>query len=115
VIETGLVYDPSDLYRLTREQLVALERMGDKSAQNVLDNIDASKQRTLTRVLYALGIRYVGYQTAELLAREFGKMDRLRGASLEEIVEVEGVGPKIGESVYAWFHEGENLRLVDRL
>ena len=79
--------------------------MGDKSAQNVLDNIEASKARPLTRVLFALGIRYVGYQTAELLARAFGSMDRLRAASLEEIVGVEGIGPKIAESVYAWFHE----------
>ncbi len=115
VIEHQLVYDPSDLYRLTKEQLVALERIGDKSAQNVLDNIEASKQRPLTRVLYALGIRYVGYQTAELLARAFGTMDRLRPASLDEIVEVEGIGPKIGESVHAWFHEAENLQLVDKL
>ncbi|HEY1293316.1 MAG TPA: NAD-dependent DNA ligase LigA [Chloroflexota bacterium] len=115
VIETGLVYDPSDLYQLTKEQLVALERVGDKSAQNVLDNIEASKKRGLTRVLYALGIRYVGYQTAELLARAFGTMERLRGAQLEEIVGVEGVGPKIGESVYAWFHDDDNLHIVDKL
>jgi DNA ligase (NAD+) len=115
VIETGLAYDPSDLYRLTKEQLVALQRMGDKSAQNVLDNIQASKQRSLTRVLYALGIRYVGYQTAELLARAFGSLDRLRAASLEEIVGVEGIGPKIGESVYAWFRDADNLRMLDKL
>jgi DNA ligase (NAD+) len=83
----------------------------------VLDNIEASKRRPLTRVLFALGIRYVGYQTAELLARAFGTMERVRAASLEEIKEVEGVGPKIAESVYAWFHEpdGLNLRLVDKL
>jgi DNA ligase (NAD+) len=115
VIEHNLVYDPSDLYRLTRDQLVAMERIGDKSAQNILDNIEASKQRPLTRVLYALGIRYVGYQTAELLARAFGTMDRLRQAELDEIVGVEGVGPKIGESVYAWFHDEDNLRIVDKL
>jgi DNA ligase (NAD+) len=115
VIDTNLVYDPSDLYRLGKEQLVALERIGEKSAQNILDNIEASKRRPLTRVLYALGIRYVGYQTAELLARAFGTMDRLREASLEEIVGVEGVGPKIGESVHAWLHEPDNLHIVDKL
>ena len=114
-IETGLVYDPSDLYRLTREQLLGLERMGEKSAQNVLDNIEASKQRSLTRVVFALGIRYVGYQTAELLARAFGTMDQLRTAALEEIVAVEGIGPKIAESVYAWFREPGNARMVDKL
>jgi DNA ligase (NAD+) len=115
LIQNQLVYDPSDLYPLTKDQLTALERMGDKSAQNVLDNIEASKDRTLTRVLYALGIRYVGYQTAELLGRAFGTMDRVRGASLDEILAVEGIGPKIAESVYAWFHEPDNLRLVDKL
>jgi DNA ligase (NAD+) len=117
LIEHKLVYDPSDIYKLSREQLVGLERMGDKSAQNVLDNIEASKGRPLTRVLFALGIRYVGYQTAELLARAFGSMDRLRAASLDEILAVEGVGPKIAESVYAWFREpdGMNASMVDKL
>jgi len=115
VIDNKLVYDPSDLYALSKDQLVALERVGDKSAQNILDNIEASKKRPLTRVLYALGIRYVGYQTAELLARAFGTMDHLRQASLEEIVGVEGVGPKIGESVHAWLHDADNLHIVDKL
>ena len=117
LIEQKLVYDPSDLYQVTKEQLIALERMGDKSAQNVLDNIAASKGRTLTRVLFALGIRYVGYQNAELLARAFGSMDAVRAASLEQIVGVEGIGPKIAESVYAWFHEpdGLNVGIVDKL
>jgi DNA ligase (NAD+) len=115
LIHQNLVYDPSDIYKLTREQLVALERIGEKSAQNVLDNIEASKERPLTRVLFALGIRYVGYQTAELLARAFGTMQRLREASLEDIVAVEGIGPKIGESVHAWFRDVDNLAMVDKL
>jgi DNA ligase (NAD+) len=113
--QNNLVYDPSDLYKLTKEQLVALERMGDKSAQNVLDNIEASKQRELTRLLFALGIRYVGYQNAELLARAFGSMDAVRAASLEQIVGVEGIGPKIAESVYAWFRDPDDLRIIDKL
>ena len=115
VIENKLVYDPSDIYQLTKDQLIGLERIGDKSAQTVLDNISASKSRTLTQVLYALGIRYVGYQTAELLARAFVTMDRLREASLEDIEQVEGIGPKIAESVYAWFREADNLRMLDKL
>jgi DNA ligase (NAD+) len=115
LVEHQLVYDPSDIYHLTKEQLMALERIGDKSAQNVLDNIEASKARSLTRVLFALGIRYVGYQNAELLARAFGTMQRLRGASLEDILAVEGIGPKIAESVHAWFDEADNLGLVDKL
>ena len=115
LIDKGLVYDPGDLYSLTREQLVGLERMGDKSAQNVLDNVERSKQRSLTSVLFALGIRYVGYQNAELLARAFGSMDQLRQASLEDILAVEGIGPKIAESVHAWFRDADNLRVVDKL
>jgi DNA ligase (NAD+) len=115
LIDKGLVYDPGDLYSLTREQLVGLERMGDKSAQNVLDNVARSKQRSLTSVLFALGIRYVGYQNAELLARAFGSMDQLRQASLDDILAVEGIGPKIAESVHAWFGDADNLRVVDKL
>jgi DNA ligase (NAD+) len=115
LIDKGLVYDPGDLYSLTREQLVGLERMGDKSAQNVLDNVERSKQRSLTSVLFALGIRYVGYQNAELLARAFGSMDQLRQASLDDILAVEGIGPKIAESVHAWFRDADNLRVVDKL
>jgi DNA ligase (NAD+) len=115
LIQNKLVYDPSDLYRITKDQLIALERIGDKSAQNVLDNIEGSKHRSLTRVLFALGIRYVGYQNAELLARAFGSMDRLRTASLDEVLAVEGIGPKIAESVHAWFRDSDNLRVVDKL
>src|SRR5438105_13795514 len=115
LIEHKLVYDPGDLYQLTKEQLIALERMGDKSAQNVLENIATSKARSLTRVLFALGIRFVGYQTAELLARAFGSIDRLRSATLDDIENVEGIGPKIAESVYAWFREADNLRVLDKL
>jgi DNA ligase (NAD+) len=114
-IEHQLVYDPSDLYRLTKEQLVGLERIGDKSAQNILDNLEASKTRPLTRVLFALGIRYVGYQTAELLAHAFGSMDRLRQATLDDILAVDGIGPKIAESVHAWFADPDNVRMLDKL
>jgi len=81
----------------------------------VLDNIEASKKRSLTRVLFALGVRYVGWQNAELLARAFGSMDGLRSASYDDIVAVEGIGPKIAESVAAWFADTDNLRIVDKL
>lgn len=115
LIDAKLVYDPGDLYMLSKEQLLELERMGDKSVQNVLDNIQSSKTRPLSRVLFGLGIRYVGEQTAELLARAFGSTERLRQAGLEEIVDVPGVGPKIGESVHAWFRDPRNLQLLDKL
>lgn len=115
LIEARLVYDPADLYTLAREQLLGLERMGDKSAQNVLDNVATSKQRPLARVIYALGIRYVGQQTAELLARAFGSMERLQAALLAEIQAVQGIGPKIAESVYAYFRDPLNQAILRKL
>jgi DNA ligase (NAD+) len=115
LLKAELVYDPGDLYKLTREQLVALERVGEKSAQNILDNLEASKQRPLDRVIFALGIRYVGDQTAELLAHAFGTLDRLATATLDEITAVEGIGPKIAESVYAWFQDQTNLTFLQKL
>jgi DNA ligase (NAD+) len=115
LLKTELVYDPGDLYQLTRDQLVALERVGPKSAENILDNLEASKQRPLDRVIFALGIRYVGDQTAELLAHAFGSLDRLITATLEEITAVEGIGPKIAESVYAWFQDPINRTFLGKL
>ncbi len=115
LIQAGLVYDPGDLYALTKEQLIGLERMGDKSAQNVLDNLEASKQRPLSRVINALGIRHVGDQTAEVLARAFGSMDRLEAATLDEIQAIEGIGPKIADSVHAYFREPVNQAILRKL
>ena len=115
MLQAELIHDFSDLYHLTREQVQSLERMAEKSAQNVIDSIEASKQRPLNRVLFALGIRYVGDQTATLLANHFGSMDALMNASEEEIVEVEGIGPKIADSVYAYFQEPRNRDTIRRL
>jgi DNA ligase (NAD+) len=115
LVDAGLIADPGDLYSLTKEQLVALERMGDKSAQNVLDNLAASKQRPLSRLINGLGIRHVGDQTATLLARTFGSLERLQAATLEEILAVEGIGPKIAESVHAYFRDPASQRLIDKL
>ncbi len=99
LIQNGLVKDPADFYALTKPQLLALERFADKSAENVLASIETSKTRPLSRLLHGLGIRYVGERTAELLAERFGTMDRLLAASEEELIDTEGVGPKIGRSV----------------
>jgi DNA ligase (NAD+) len=115
LIDANLVYDPGDLYALTREQILGQERMGEKSAQNVLDNLEASKQRPLARLIFALGIRYVGDQTAELLARAFGSVERLKAAPKEEIEAVDGIGPKIAESVFASLCEPFNLAVLDKL
>jgi DNA ligase (NAD+) len=115
LLNSGLVKDIADLYSLRKEELSALERMGEKSAQNVLDAIETSKGRPLSRVLFALGIRHVGEQTAELLARHFDSIDRLAEASQEELLEVATIGPKIAESIHAFFRQESNLKVIDKL
>jgi DNA ligase (NAD+) len=114
VIERGVVEDPSDLYRLTKEQVTELEGFADKSAQNLLDRIAESKRPSLGRFLYALGIPQVGEATAELLATEFGSIEKLRTATEEDLMQVEGVGPSLAREVHLYFagHGGE---LVDKL
>ncbi len=111
LIEAGLVSDAADLYSLRKEQLVELERLGEKSAENILAAIEGSKQQPLSRVLHGLGIRYVGERTAEILAEHFGSMDRLLAATEEELIETEGIGPKIGRSVYEHL-ASERLRAI---
>jgi len=113
--ERGLVKNVAGIYSLTKEDLLSLERMGEKSAQNVLDEIEKSKQLPLERVIYGLGIRFVGERTAEFLAEHFGSLDALIGASLEELQDVNEVGPRIAESIVEFFAEPRNRELVDRL
>jgi DNA ligase (NAD+) len=115
LVQAGLVDDVADLYRLTAGQLTGLERFADKSAVNLIEAIHASKAQPLSRLLFALGIRHVGALVAELLARQFGNLDRLRGASLEEIVAVRGIGDEIAQAVVAFFADPTAARLLDRL
>ena len=115
LMEAGLVKDPADLYFLKREDLLKLERMADKSAQNVLDAIDASRQRPLQRVLFALGIRHVGSETAALLAEHFGSIDAIMDASVEEIEAIPGIGPVVARSIHDYFQRPENRALIDKL
>jgi DNA ligase (NAD+) len=115
LLKEGPVEDPADLYFLTKDQLLKLERMADKSAQNVLDAIAGSKQRPLARLVFALGIRHVGSEMAEILAGHFGSLDALAEASVEELGTIPTVGPKIAESVHAWFQDDSNRRLVEKL
>ena len=103
-----LVKNVADIYKLTKEDLLGLERMGDKSAQNVLDEIEASKKLPLERVIYGLGIRFVGERTAQFLAEHFGSMDALMKAGEEELQEVNEVGPRIAESIVEFFQEPKN-------
>ena len=110
-----LVKNVADIYKLTKENLLSLERMGDKSAQNVLDEIEASKKLPLERVIYGLGIRMVGERTAQFLAEHFGSMDALMNASEEELQEVNEVGPRIAESMVEFFKEPKNRDLIEQL
>ncbi|HEY3247483.1 MAG TPA: NAD-dependent DNA ligase LigA [bacterium] len=110
-----LVADPADLYALTAEQLIDLERMGSKSAANVLVSIDGSRRTTLARLVYALGIRHVGAHVAELLAAQFGDLRHLVRASFEDVRDVPGIGPAIAESVAGFFRNPANVRLIDKL
>ncbi len=113
--ERGLVKNVADIYKLTKDNLLSLERMGDKSAQNVLDEIEASKKLPLERVIYGLGIRMVGERTAQFLAEHFGSMDELMNASEEELQNVTEVGPRIANSIVEFFREPSNRKLIERL
>ena len=115
LVDGGLVKTLPDLYALTQEQLEGLERMGDKSAAKLVAAIEASKQTTLTRFLYALGARHVGESTAKDLARHFGNLDRLMKAEVAELLEVNDVGPIVAESVHAFFQEAHNVAVVNGL
>jgi DNA ligase (NAD+) len=115
LVDTGLVRSIADLYRLEREQLAGLERMGEKSADNLLAQLQRSKTPELGRLLYALGIREVGEVTAAALARYFGTLQRVAGASEEELVEVPDVGPIVAGHVHAFFREEHNLRILEEL
>jgi DNA ligase (NAD+) len=113
--DRGLVKDVADIYKLTKEDLVALDRFGKKSAENLLGEIEQSRKLPLERVIYGLGIRFVGERTAEFLAEHFGSMDALMDASLEELQQVNEVGPRVSESIREFFDEPRNRKLVERL
>ncbi len=115
LIERGLVKNVADIYGLAKKDLLGLERFADKSAQNILDEIEKSKKLPLERVIYGLGIRMVGERTAQFLGEHFGSMDDLMNASQEELEAVNEVGPKIAESIAEFFHEPRNRELVRRL
>jgi len=113
--ERGLVKDVADIYKLTKKDLLSLERFADKSAQNILDEIENSKKLPLERVIYGLGMRFVGERTAQFLAEHFGSMEALERASQEELQDVNEVGPRIAESIVEFFNLPANRKLVERL
>jgi DNA ligase (NAD+) len=115
LVENGMVKNIADIYDLTEEKLLTLERMGKKSAQNILSEIENSKKLPLERVIYGLGIRMVGERTAQFLAEHFGSMDELMKATEEELQQVDEIGPRVSASIREFFDEPKNLALVERL
>lgn len=115
LLDNGLITDAADLYLLAKPQLIALERMGEKSADNLLAAIAESKKQNLDRLLFALGIRHVGAKVARILALHFGSMEKLMAAEADEIAAIEDIGPKIAESVVTYFAVPSNIDLIERL
>ncbi len=115
LVRQELIHSTADLYALKKDQLVPLERMGEKSAQNLIDAIEQSKQQPFHKVIFALGIRYVGAGVAKLLADSFGSIEKMQDASLDDLEKVEGIGPRIAESVVRFFKERHSKALLKKL
>jgi DNA ligase (NAD+) len=115
LVEKGLIKDAAGLYRLSLDTLAGLERMAEKSAQNLLDEIAASKKNGLARLIYALGIRFVGERTGQLLAQHFGSLDAIAKATAEELTEVHEIGPRVAAAIVEFFCEPANRKLVENL
>ena len=115
LVNAGLISNYADLYELSIEQVIPLERMAEKSADNLISGIEASKQISFERVLYAIGIRYVGETVAKKLAKHYKSIDNLSKASIEELVNVDEIGVKIAESVSLFFNSEENFTIINRL
>jgi DNA ligase (NAD+) len=115
LVDKGLVKSVADLYELKAEQLTGLDRMGLKSAANVIRNIDRSRYLPMPRVITALGIRFVGERTASFLAQHFGNLGKIAGATREELQAAPEVGPKVAESIFNFFREPRNEELLERL
>lgn len=112
LVNTNLVHNPADIYRLTLDQLIAIERMGVKSAQNILDAIEHSKKTTFARFIYALGIREVGEATAKNLAKKFHSMSALAQASMEDLQAIEDIGPIVAANIHAFFRQKHNESVI---
>jgi len=115
LIDQGLVTDVADLYYVRKDRLLGLDRMGDKLATRILGNIEASKQRSLARILFALGIIHVGSEVAELLTQRYSSIDELYRASQADLTEIAGIGPKIAESIFNYFQVTANLEVIEKM
>jgi DNA ligase (NAD+) len=115
LVDTGIVKNFADLYKLEKSQLTQLERMGDKSAENVVKSIESSKTRPLWRFLTALGIRHIGGQSARILANHFKTLDNIMEAPLSELENIDQIGPKMAKSVYDYFRNKENRKVINQM
>lgn len=115
LLRLGLVRDVADLYRLTRDDFMKFDRMGEKLAENLLNAIHKSKNRPLSRFIFALGIRHVGEHTAKLLAEAFGSIDKLRRAAEDELLSIREIGPQVARSIIDFFHNPRNVDVIDRM
>lgn len=115
LLESGLVQDVADLYFLTKEQLVNLDRLGEKSAQNLLTAIEKSKNNSLAQLIFALGIRFVGARTGKILAEHVGSLDGLGESSVEDLINIPEIGEKMAESITAYFKQEQNIRILEKL
>ncbi len=111
----GMISNVADLYRLKAEDIAVLDRMGDKSAQRIIDGLEASKAVPFERLLFALGIRYIGETVAKILVKAFKSVDAIKNARIEELTEINEIGGRIAESIYLWFREDKNLILIEKL
>ncbi len=115
LVDKGLVKDLADIYYLSREELTDLERMAEKSAQNIIDALQISREKELPRVMYALGIRHVGEHTARVLAEHFGSIERLADATEEELIEIKDIGPEVAGSIVSFFRQEQNIKVIEKL
>ena len=115
MVDKGIIRDQADLYTLKKENLMKMDRMGDKLAQNLLDAIDRSRKPALANLIYALGIRNVGEHLATVLARNFKSVDNLAAKTVEDLTQVHEIGPIVAESIYNFFHNPKNLTVLEKL
>jgi DNA ligase (NAD+) len=115
LVDKGLVKDFADLYKLDIFAIVSLERMAQKSAQNVIDGIEKSKSQPLARLIAAMGIRHIGIQNAEIFTQQFGSIDEIKKADAEDLTKIEQIGPVLAKSIYEYFHDNNNLKIIDKL
>jgi DNA ligase (NAD+) len=115
IVDQGMVHDLADIFTLTHEQYAGLERMGDRSAENLLTALEKSKHTTLARFLHSLGIREVGEVTASALASHFRELDAIKQARPDDLSQIEGIGPIMAEHIVAFFHQPHNLEVIQKL